>query len=480
MSIPDDHYPPPPLDEAPPFAVGPEDSDRVGGQPSLRDGLVLPHSFEAEREVLAAVFVDPASFDALSESLTEDDFYHERHGLVFSAMAHLAENAKAIDPVTVQQLLKDRGQWERIGGARIIGELIDRAGITAHLEHYRDIVAAKAAVRRMVEAARQIETNGLQDIEDHEEFLDEAEKLVFGVLANRASARLEPVGEVMVRTLVQIQNAVDNDGDITGVGTGFRDFDHITHGLQPGDLVIVAARPAMGKTSFVLNLASNAALLHDKAVALFSLEMPSEQLAQRLICAEARIDLGRLRGGFVGKDEWPRLTAAADRLSASPIYLDDTPGATPTAIRAKCRRLARQHRLDLVIIDYLQLMSGGQKGNRSREQEISYISRSLKGLAKELGAPVVALSQLNRSLESRTDKRPLMSDLRESGAIEQDADMICFIYREEVYNKEIEENRRGIAELIIGKHRNGRTGTVKLKFWHAHTRFDNLAQHHEM
>jgi replicative DNA helicase len=295
------------------------------------------------------------------------------------------------------------------------------------------------------------------------------------VLEDRANTNLRPIKEVVQSALDQIQRAFDAEGDVTGVGTGFRDWDRLSHGLQGGDLVILAARPAMGKTSFALNVAVNAAARHGASVAVFSLEMPAEQLAQRLLSCEARIDLSSLRGGYLQEDEWPRLVQASDDLAKTKLFLDDLPGATPTQIRAKCRRLKRREGLDLVIIDYLQLMNAGTRMG-SREQEISYISRSLKGLAKDLSCPVIALSQLNRGLESRTDKRPMMSDLRESGAIEQDADMICFIYREEVYNKECPPEQQGVAELIVGKHRNGPTGTVKLKFWKAWTRFDNLAQ----
>jgi replicative DNA helicase len=445
------------------------------------NGPTPPHSLEAEREVLAAVFIDPNAMDALSESLRAEDFYYERHQILFQTLIDLHERSTAIDLVTTQQALKDRGVYDKVGGARTLGELLDRSGTVTNIEHYCEIVRQKAVLRRMVDAARSIETAGLQDVSDVEEFLDEAERQVFAVLENRANTNLRPISEVVGTALDQIQAAFDSEGDVTGVGTGFRDWDSLTHGLQRGDLVILAARPAMGKTSFVLNVAVNSALKYNATVAVFSLEMPAEQLAQRLLSCEARIDLSRLRGGYLNEDEWPRLVQASDELARTKIFLDDLPGASPAQIRAKCRRLKRQQNgIDLVIIDYLQLMGAGMKMG-SREQEISYISRSLKGLAKDLQCPVIALSQLNRSLESRTDKRPMMSDLRESGAIEQDADMICFIYREEVYSKkDTPEDQLGIAELIVGKHRNGPTGTVRLKFWNSWTRFDNLAQvqHH--
>lgn len=440
-----------------------------------REGIKPPHSLEAEREVLSAVFIDPNSMDTLQESLQPEDFYLERHQILFGVLAQMHDRGVAIDLVTTKQALVDRGQYEKIGGARTLGELLDRAGTVSNLDHYCAIVRQKSVLRRIVEVARQIETAGLQDVADVDEFLDEAERSVFSVLEERADTHLRPIRDVIGAAIDQIQAAFDAEGDVTGVGTGFRDWDRLSHGLQGGDLVILAARPAMGKTSFALNVAVNAATKYNASVAIFSLEMPAEQLAQRLLACEARIDLSRMRGGYLQEDEWPKLVQAADDIAKAKIYLDDLPGATPVQIRAKCRRLKHREGLDLVIVDYLQLMHAGIRMG-SREQEISYISRSLKGLAKDLKCPVVALSQLNRGLESRTDKRPMMADLRESGAIEQDADMICFIYREEVYNKECPPEQQGVAELIVGKHRNGPTGTVRLKFWRAWTRFDNLAK----
>lgn len=449
---------------------GPAEPTSLGGAPA---GLTLPHSIDAEREVLASILVEPTTMDEVMSLLTGEDFYLERHTLIFDAMKRVHERAGTLDVVTLQQDLKDSGTWEKAGGAMTLGSLLDRAGTTSNVTHYCRIVRDKAMIRNMIDAARAIETEGFQDTADITEFLDSAERRVFSVLEQRASTNLRPMADVVRATIAQIEAAYDNDDSITGLGTGFRDLDKLTHGLQKGDLIIVAARPAMGKTSFCLNLAANAALKHGGSVAIFSLEMPSEQLCSRILAAQARIDLSRLRGGFLTDEDWAKLPEAANNLSQSKLFLDDTPGASPSTIRAKCRRLARREGLDLVIIDYLQLMS--LAGSKSREQEISQISRSLKHLAKEIGIPVIALSQLNRGVESRTDKRPLMSDLRESGAIEQDADIIMFLYREEVYKKDIEEDQRGVSELIVSKHRNGATGTIKLKFWHSWTRFDNLA-----
>jgi len=442
-------------------------------------GPKLPHSLDAEREVLSAVFIDAVgSMDVLMESVSADDFYLERHSLIFDAFRRIYESSGTVDLVTLRQNLKDHGTFERVGGDQTLAALIDRAGTTANLAQYCAIVRQKSLVRRMIAAARSIETDGLGDVTDLSEFLDAAEKRVFSVLEERQNTNMRPMSDVVKAALQQIEAAFDADGAVTGVGTGFRDLDKKTHGLQSGDLIIIAARPAMGKTSFALNVATNAALMHDASVAIFSLEMPSEQLAQRMMAAQARIDVSRMRGGNLSDDDWPRLVTAADDLSRAKVFLDDTPGVSPSTVRAMCRRISRRSGLDLVLIDYLQLMTGDTKG-QSREGEISYISRSLKSLAKELHCPVIALSQLNRGPEQRTDKRPLMSDLRESGAIEQDADIIMFLYRDEVYNKAIEEDMRGVAELIIGKHRNGPTGTVRLKFWNQYTRFDNLAMQQE-
>ena len=446
-----------------------------GGGPTS----TLPHSTDTEREVLAAVFIDAGALDVITEHLTSADFYHERHQLVFEAMSRLNERNGSVDFVTLNQELKDSGHWEKSGGAQTLATLLDRAGTTSNLTHYCQIVAQKATLRNMIDAARTIETEGFASMESVAEYLERAEANVFSVLEGRYQTDLRPVRDVVLDTIKEIEQTYESDGSVTGVGTGFVDLDKLTHGLQRGDLIILAARPAMGKTSFALNVAQNAAVQHKSSVAVFSLEMPSTQLAMRLLAARARCDVGKLRGGYLANDDWERLAAASEDLSHAKIFIDDTPGASVSSIRAKCRRLHRKQGLDLILIDYLQLMSGNPGTEKSREQEISGISRSLKHLAKELNVPVIALSQLNRGVESRTDKRPLMSDLRESGAIEQDADIIMFIYRDEVYNKNVDERFRGVAELIISKHRNGPTGTVNLKFWNSFTRFDSLANFEE-
>jgi replicative DNA helicase len=471
----------PPFDET--FSAPWPDSAPGRGAPSNHGGqaLRMPHSLEAEREVLAAVMIDQLVMDPLAEKLQPNDFYIERHRLVFEAMLALHEGGKAIDLVTLTQRLKDAGHFERIGGMQAVSELLDRQGSVANIEHYRDIIAHKAQVRRMIEAAREVEVGGMSEIGDVDEFLDQAERRIFEVLENRQTTDLRAISDVIQEALDSISNNFNAGGDITGIGTGFREWDKMTHGLQRGDLIIIAARPAMGKTSFVLNVALNAALKHDASVAIFSLEMPAAQLAQRLLASEARIGLGGLRGGQLNDRDWSELNEAADRIAQARIYMDDQAGATPMQVRAKCRRLKRRIGLDLIVIDYLQLMNAGTRQG-SREQEISYISRTLKGLAKELSCPVIALSQLNRGVEQRSEKRPMMSDLRESGAIEQDADMVCFIHREEVFKRpdEVTEAMRGAAELIVAKHRNGSTGTAHMRFMGMYTRFENLPEDHAM
>mgnify|MGYP002039448788 CR=1 FL=1 len=368
--------------------------------------MSMPHSIEAEKEVLASVLVDPASMDVILEKdLDSEDFYVERHGLVFDGLRTIYERSGTVDEITLRDTMKDLGTWDRSGASRTLGELLDRAGTTANLAHYCEIVREKSLVRRMIEAARTIEVEGVGGISDVKQFLDESEQKVFGVLEKEVKSGLLKIKDVVRTSLERIQKVADSDSSVTGLGTGFRDLDRLTQGLQSGDLIIVAARPAMGKTSFVLNIAANAAILHGARVAVFSLEMPAEQLATRMLAMEAQLDVSNLRGGILREEDWPRLGEAANKLNQSHIFIDDTPGITPGNIRAKCRRLARQGGLDLVAVDYLQLMSSGGREN-SREQEISSISRSLKGLAKDLGVPVVALSQLNRGVESRTDKAP--------------------------------------------------------------------------
>lgn len=437
-------------------------------------GLKPPHSLEAEREVLAAVFIDPEALDTLLELLRVEDFYSERHQTIFRTMAELHARDTPVDLVTMMQALKDAGAFERIGGVQTLSRLLDRAGTVTNVAHYARIVRDRAQVRRMIEVGQSIVSEGLQS-PDVTEYLDASERAVFEVGERASAGAAKSMRELVGSSIERIQRAFESGSDVTGVGSGFADLDRLTHGWQPGELVILAARPSMGKSALAGQLAV-AEARRGGAVAVFSLEMPGEQWTNRMLAAEARIDLSNLAAGVIADDEWTRLTGAADVVERLPILVDDDAVMTPSRLRARCRRLARRHGgLRLVIVDYLQLMAGeGRTGKGSREQEIAYISRSLKALAKDLRCPVIALSQLNRGLESRADKRPMLSDLRESGSIEQDADVVVFIYREEVYTRDVPPELQGVAELIVAKNRNGACGTVGLKFWKSWTRFDSL------
>lgn len=434
-----------------------------------------PHSVDAEREVLAAVFIDPEAIDLVLESLHADDFYVERHRLVFQAMQATHKAGSAVDLVTLMEAMKTSGTLDRAGGIQTLSTILDRIGTVTNVEHYARIVRDRAQVRRMIDVGRSIVSEGLQS-PDVTDYLDASERAVFEVMSRTSSSSARPMSELVGTSLERIQRAYESGSDVTGVGSGFGDLDRLTHGWQPGELTILGARPSMGKSALAGQLAV-AEARRGGTVAVFSLEMPGEQWSNRVLAAEARIDLSRLSAGIIADDEWTSLTAATAVMERMPIIVDDDAMMTPSRMRARCRRIARRHGLSLVIVDYLQLMSGDtRKGSGSREQEIAYISRSLKGLAKDLKCPVIALSQLNRGLESRADKRPMLSDLRESGSIEQDADLVCFIYREEVYTRDVPPEQQGVAELIVAKNRNGPCATVRLKFWSSWTRFDSLYQ----
>ncbi len=434
-------------------------------------GPTPPHSLEAEKECIGAILVDVEALDVVASVLDPEDFFFERHKAVFRTMLELQDANKVVDPVTIRQHLLDAGTFERIGGARAIGEVLDdRVGTVANVEHYAGIVKGKAKLRRMIDTARSIEVGGYQ-ADDVDEYMLQAERSFFAALESEATKTLTPVSGPLRSTLERIGSAYVNEGGVLGMDTGLLGLDGLTHGLQDQDLVVIAARPAMGKTAFGVGLGLDVALRHG-AVAVFSLEMGAEPLVLRMVASGARVSMDQLKTGALSPREWRKIAEAANRVASSRLFIDDTPAITPTQIRAKCIRLNHRHPLRLVIVDYLQLMRGvGKHG--SREQEVASFSRALKGLAKELRCPVIALAQLNRELEKRADKRPMMSDLRESGAIEQDADIIAFLYREEVYNKSCPEEQRGIAELILGKHRNGATGTVVLRFRRPWTRFEN-------
>ncbi len=432
---------------------------------------VPPQDLDAERAVLGSILINnDAVFTAL-EDLTPEDFYRPAHQLVFRAMTELATKSEPVDTVTLSAVLKTKGELEASGGLAGLVMLSSAVPTAANVKYYSDIVRKKSTLRKLIGAATEIVTQAF-DAPDPDVVVDDAERKIFEVCTNKARSGMTKVDKIVADAFRMIEKRAEQKKQITGVPTGITDLDHMTAGLQPSDLVIVAGRPSMGKTSFAVGMGMNAAVHEGTAVAIFSLEMSKEQLVIRMLCSEGRINASRMRTGFLTEEDWPKLARVAGKLSEAPIFIDDTGSISVLEVRAKCRRLAAESKLGMVIIDYLQLMRGSANA-QSREQEISEISRGLKALAKELQIPVIALSQLNRSLEQRTDKRPVLSDLRESGAIEQDADVIMFVYRDEVYNPETQE--RGVAEIIIGKQRNGPIGVARSKFFHEFTRFDNLA-----
>ncbi|MDF1564210.1 MAG: replicative DNA helicase [Deltaproteobacteria bacterium] len=442
-------------------------------------GRTLPHSLDAERSVLGGVLLDAEILADIEGTLTPGDFYRPSHGRIFEAMTQLSANNMPIDLVTLTEYLKDRDELDAVGGVDYLAGLDAGVPTASHAVSYASIIQEKAVLRRLIQAAADIQTEGLDSPSDIKDFLDRAESLVFGVTQEKQDRTLVPVSSVAPEAFKVLQDRFAQQSDITGVSTGYLDLDKKTAGLQRGDLLILAARPSMGKTALALNLVANAALRAEPRakVAVFSLEMTTISLVMRLLSAEGRVRADFLRTGKIPSGDWNKLGNAAERLSGAGIHIDDTPSITLTQVRSKCRRMKAKHGLDLIVIDYLQLMRGPRSD--SREQEIASISRGLKELAKELEVPVLALSQLNRGVEQRKDKRPMMSDLRESGAIEQDADIIMFIHREDRNPTEgaPSPEREGIAEVIIAKQRNGPTGTVELIFFEEFTRFDNYDRH---
>ena len=421
--------------------------------------------------MLGAVLVDNGAFNSAAEILTRDDFHREGHRRIFDAMASLAERSQPIDLVTLKDELAKGSALEAVGGASYLASLVDGVPRISSVEHWSRIIKEKAVLRSLIHAGNRIVQTAFEAEDEAAVILDRAEKSIFDIAERRIRAGFVGLREIVKESFRTIDQLSQSKEMVTGLPTGFVDLDERTSGLQKGDLIIVAARPAMGKTSLCLNIAQNASVRTGETVGIFSLEMSKEQLVLRMLCADARIDAHRLRTGKLNEKDWARLAKAYADLSNSKIFIDDSAMLTPLEMRAKCRRLKAEHGLGLIIVDYLQLVTGAGR-IENRQQEISSISRSLKGLAKELGLPVIALSQLSRAPEARTDRRPQLSDLRESGAIEQDADLVMFIYREEEH-KPTDENR-GIAEIIIGKQRNGPTGTIKLAFIKEFTRFENL------
>ncbi|MBL4866362.1 MAG: replicative DNA helicase [Pseudomonadales bacterium] len=436
---------------------------------------VPPNSVEAEQSVLGGLMLDSSAWDDIAERVTDVDFYRYDHRLIFSVIGRLAEEAKPVDVVTVQEALANRGEIEDCGGLPYLAELAKNTPSVANIKAYADIVRERSVLRQMIAVSNEIASSAFSpDGRDTAELLDTAERKVFEIAeqSNRNKGGPQAIKPLLAKAVDKIDELFSSDNAITGITTGFSDLDNMLSGLQPSDLVIVAGRPSMGKTTFALNVSENAALKTGKPVLIFSMEMPGESLVMRMLSSLGRIDQTRIRSGRLEEDDWPRLNSAISLLADQKIYIDDAPGLSPTELRARARRIYREHgELGLIMVDYLQLMQ--VSGSNSRVEEISEISRSLKGLAKELNTPVMALSQLNRGLEQRPNKRPIMSDLRESGAIEQDADVIMFIYRDEVYNEDSAD--KGMGEIIIGKQRNGPIGTVRLAFLGRYTKFEDLA-----
>lgn len=434
-------------------------------------GKIPPQNLEAELSVLGAMLLDGESVITAAELLKPEDFYQDSHRLLFAAMLELAETGKPVDMVTVAENLRSQGNLERVGGVAFVASLANSVPTAANIEHYARIVAEKSLVRQLIKATSRITSLGYEGNEEAAALLDEAEKAILDLSQRQIRGGFAGIRAVLMDTFDKIEYLYRNKGNLTGVPSYFTDLDRMTSGWQPSDLIIIAARPSMGKTSLVLNMAQNAAVRQKVPVALFSLEMSKEQLVQRMLCAEAMVDQQRVRTGNLLETDWPKLAVAVGPLSEAPIFIDDTVGISVGELRAKARRLKAEHGLSMIVIDYLQLMTGSKRAD-SRQQEVAQISRGLKQVARELNVPVIALSQLNRGVEQRQDKRPIMSDLLESGAIEADADVISFIYRDEYYNPD--SSKKGIAEIIIAKHRNGPVGTVELGFLKEFTKFVNL------
>ncbi len=433
---------------------------------------VLPHSIEAERSVIGSMIMDKDAITSASEIITGEDFYQNQFGILYDAMLELYNEGKPVDLVTLQDKIKEKDIPEELCSIEFIRDLISSVPTSANVKYYAGIVKEKSVLRRLIKITEGISNDAYMSKDKLEVILENAEKQVFDVVQNRSTGDFTSIKDVVIQSLASIESAARNKGSVTGVSTGFYDLDYKTAGLQPSDLIIVAARPSMGKTAFVLNIAENVAVKNNTTTVIFSLEMSKDQLVKRIIAMNAKVDSQAMRTGDLQDDDWLKIVESARDIGSSNLIIDDTPSITVQELRSKCRKLKLERNLGLVIIDYLQLMSGGSKKSESKQQEVSEISRSLKAVAREINAPVIALSQLSRAVEQRPDKRPMMSDLRESGAIEQDADVIMFIYRDDYYNKESKD--AGVSEIIIGKQRNGPTGTVKLAWLSQYTKFANL------
>ncbi len=434
-----------------------------------------PQNIEAEESILSAILIDNGALLDVAEIISPEDFYRPAHQKIYAAILRLFTQNEPVDLVTLANALKELGHLEKTGGAAYLAALVDTVPVATNAQHYARIIYEKACLRRLIEKANAISRKCYEDQGDVAGVIDFAETAVFEIAEQKISPSFYPISQIIDENISALEERQGNKALITGTPTGFTELDRLTAGFQPSDLIIIAARPSMGKTAFALNITRNAALAAGMPVAVFSLEMSRQQLSMRLLCAEARVDASKLRSGFFSQDEWLKITDAAGVLEEAPIFIDDSPDVSAMEIRAKARRLKLEKNLGLLIIDYLQLMKTRSSMER-RDLEISEISRSLKNLAKEINVPVVAVSQLNRKLEERSDKRPMLSDLRESGALEQDADVVAFIYRDEVYNKDEGNPNKGKAEIILAKQRNGPVGMVELAFIDKYTRFENLAR----
>lgn len=431
---------------------------------------ILPHSIEAEKAVIGSMIMDADAIATASEMITGDDFYQRQYGLLFDAMVELTSEGKPVDLITLQENLKMKDVPDELCSIEFISELVNQVPTSANVRHYAQTVYDKAALRRLIKANEEIENMCYMSKEPLEDILETTEKKMFDLLQRRSSEDFVSIKDVVLSVINKIEAAAKHKGTVTGISTGFYDLDYKTSGLQPSDLILIAARPSMGKTAFVLNLAQYIAVRNKVPTAIFSLEMSKDQLVNRILSMESKVDSQSMRTGNLGGADWEKLVESAGSISEAPLMIDDTPGISIADLRSKCRKFKLEQGLGLVIIDYLQLMSGGRH-SESRQQEISEISRSLKALAREINAPVIALSQLSRACETRPDHRPMLSDLRESGAIEQDADVVMFIYRDDYYNKDTD--KKGISEIIIAKQRNGPIGTVELVWLPDYTKFAN-------
>ncbi len=444
------------------------------GQATHSGGKLPPHDRISEMALLGAILLDNESMNLAAELLRAEDFYLRSHQLMFASMLDLSEKLEPIDVITLTAELKEKNGLEQAGGIEYISQIVDTTPTAANTAYYARVIRALSLRRKLIHELSEISASAFAVTSDIDSFIDQVEARIFKVSESRITPTFSKMSELVKGGIKEVERLYANQGQLTGLATGFKDLDELTSGLQPSDLVIIAGRPAMGKTSLVLTMARHMAVELHRPVAVFSLEMSKEQIVMRMLCGEAKVSNSRVRSGKLTENDFPRLVEAASKLAQADIFVDDTPALSVLEMRAKARRLHREKKLGAVIIDYLQLMRGSQRRAERREQEISEISGALKALAKELHVPVIALSQLNRSVETRQDKRPIMADLRESGAIEQDADIIGFVYRDEVYHPDTAD--KGVAELIISKHRNGPIGTVRMAFQGEFTVFENLAE----